>query len=122
VEEGDGSEQPTKPNQHLLLLNLGAGGNTRDQVQLSNDSPHSCGNTSERAEGGLNLEELLSLCTSCFGSMVKECEKVIYEEKVGTEGVLVSKQGRKNVKPGPFLDAFDDLDVDLAHGMDYMDT
>ncbi|GKF23589.1 hypothetical protein Tco_0075911, partial [Tanacetum coccineum] len=26
-----------------------------------------------------------------------------------------SKQGRKNVKPGPSLDAFDDLDVDLAH-------
>ncbi|GJU67607.1 hypothetical protein Tco_1253866 [Tanacetum coccineum] len=34
----------------------------------------------------------------------------------------VSKQGRKNVKPGPTLDAFDDLDADLAYGMDYMDT
>ncbi|GJW99412.1 hypothetical protein Tco_0183326, partial [Tanacetum coccineum] len=27
----------------------------------------------------------------------------------------VSKQGRKNAKPGPTLDAFDDLDADLAH-------
>ncbi|GJQ97027.1 putative reverse transcriptase domain-containing protein [Tanacetum coccineum] len=36
----------------------------------------------------------------------------------------VSKQGRKNAKPGPTLDdsAFDNLDADLAHGMDYMDT
>ncbi|GJR14925.1 hypothetical protein Tco_0797577 [Tanacetum coccineum] len=34
----------------------------------------------------------------------------------------VSKQGRKNAKPGPTLDdsTFDDLDAD--HGMDYMDT
>nr|GEU54060.1 ribonuclease H-like domain-containing protein [Tanacetum cinerariifolium] len=37
---------------------------------------------------------------------------------------LVSKQGRKNDKPGPTLDdsAFDDLDADLVHGMDYMET
>ncbi|GJU86474.1 hypothetical protein Tco_1294020 [Tanacetum coccineum] len=36
----------------------------------------------------------------------------------------VSKQGRKNAKLGPTLDdsAFDNLDADLAHGMDYMDT
>ncbi|GJT57580.1 hypothetical protein Tco_0992634 [Tanacetum coccineum] len=34
----------------------------------------------------------------------------------------VSKQGRKNGKPGPTLDAFDDLDADLAYGMDYIDT
>ncbi|GJU57570.1 hypothetical protein Tco_1235336 [Tanacetum coccineum] len=34
----------------------------------------------------------------------------------------VSKQGRKNAKPRPTLDASDDLDADLAHGMEYMDT
>ncbi|GKA87653.1 hypothetical protein Tco_0809417 [Tanacetum coccineum] len=34
----------------------------------------------------------------------------------------ISKQGRKNAKSKPTLDAFDDLDVDLAHGMDYMET
>ncbi|GKF30537.1 hypothetical protein Tco_0100335, partial [Tanacetum coccineum] len=33
----------------------------------------------------------------------------------------VSKQGRKNAKPRPTLDAFDDLDVDLAHGMETID-
>ncbi|GJW47419.1 hypothetical protein Tco_0079065 [Tanacetum coccineum] len=33
----------------------------------------------------------------------------------------VSKQERKSTKPGPTLDAFDDLNADIAHGMDYMD-
>ncbi|GKF16514.1 hypothetical protein Tco_0061432, partial [Tanacetum coccineum] len=35
----------------------------------------------------------------------------------------VSKQGRKKAKPRPTLDdsTFDDLDADLAHGMDYME-
>ncbi|GKB40583.1 hypothetical protein Tco_0885525, partial [Tanacetum coccineum] len=28
----------------------------------------------------------------------------------------------KNVKPGPSLDAFDDRNADLTHGMNYMDT
>ncbi|GJV71078.1 hypothetical protein Tco_1491073 [Tanacetum coccineum] len=90
VEDGEGSEQPTEPqpipsptqpsvgdqphvtesssgpdNTHSPSINLeGTGGNKGDQVQLSNDSPHSGGNTSERAEGCLNLEELLSLCTN----------------------------------------------------------
>ncbi|GKA02703.1 hypothetical protein Tco_0675484 [Tanacetum coccineum] len=89
-EEGEGSEQPTEPqpipsptqpsvgdqphviesssgptNTHSPSINLeGTGGNKRDQVQLSNDSPHSGGNTFKRAEGGLNLEELLSLCSN----------------------------------------------------------
>ncbi|GJX74707.1 hypothetical protein Tco_0313302 [Tanacetum coccineum] len=49
--------------------------------------------------------------------MVKECVSVIYEEKVGKEGVYI-----QNVKPTPNLDAFDDLDADLAHGMEYIDT
>ncbi|GKA02704.1 hypothetical protein Tco_0675485 [Tanacetum coccineum] len=53
--------------------------------------------------------------------MVKECEKVIYEEKVGKEGACI-QTGEENAKTGPTLDAFDDLDADLAHGMDYMDT
>ncbi|GKA75169.1 hypothetical protein Tco_0781547, partial [Tanacetum coccineum] len=29
---------------------------------------------------------------------------------------------RNNAKPRPTLDSFDDLDADLAHGMDYMGT
>ncbi|GJY32627.1 hypothetical protein Tco_0417096 [Tanacetum coccineum] len=34
-----------------------------DKVQSSNDSPHLGGNTSERAEGGLNLQVLYNTCT-----------------------------------------------------------
>ncbi|GJZ06784.1 putative ribonuclease H-like domain-containing protein [Tanacetum coccineum] len=48
---------------------------------------------------------------------IKKLEKKCKKE-------FVSKQGRKNAKPGPTLDdsAFDDLDANLAHGMDYMKT
>ncbi|GJU83827.1 putative reverse transcriptase domain-containing protein [Tanacetum coccineum] len=69
-----------------------------DQVQPSHDSPLSDGPTSNIAEGGITLEELYVLCTN------------------------LSNRGRKNVKPEPTLDdsTFDDLDVD--HGMEYMDT
>ncbi|GJS57124.1 putative ribonuclease H-like domain-containing protein [Tanacetum coccineum] len=40
------------------------------------------------------------------------------------EGTNGSKgdQGRKNAKSKPTLDAFDNLDANLAHGMDYMET
>ncbi|GJR14837.1 hypothetical protein Tco_0797489 [Tanacetum coccineum] len=134
-------------------MNLeGTGGNKGDQVQLSNDSPHSGGNTSERAEGGLNLEELLSLCTNLSNRVLaletakdaqaakilklktrikkleKKCKPSISHHRAWLKSVKrlsmkkrlgkkepVSKQGRKNVKPGPTLDAFDDLDADLAH-------
>ncbi|GJX02969.1 hypothetical protein Tco_0188885 [Tanacetum coccineum] len=50
---------------------------------------------------------------------VRSVSRFIYcnEEKVGKESV--SKQGRKNAKPEPTLDAFDDLDAD---GRDYMET
>ncbi|GKD64557.1 hypothetical protein Tco_1306665, partial [Tanacetum coccineum] len=58
VEEGEGSEQPTKPQPTPSPTQ------PRDQVQLSNNSPHSGGNISKRSEDGLNLEELLSLCTN----------------------------------------------------------
>ncbi|GJT15573.1 hypothetical protein Tco_0874279 [Tanacetum coccineum] len=64
----------------------GIDGSKGDQVQSSNDRPHSGGNTFERAEGELNL------------------------------------QGRKNTKSKPTLDAFDDLDANLAHGIYYMET
>ncbi|GKB32113.1 hypothetical protein Tco_0871514 [Tanacetum coccineum] len=104
-----------------------------DQVQLSNDSPHSGGNTSERAEGALNLEELLSLCTNLSNKVLAlettkdtQAAKILKLKtrikKLLGKKELVSKQGRKTIKPGPTLDAFDDLDADLANGMDYIDT
>ncbi|GJX90840.1 hypothetical protein Tco_0344166 [Tanacetum coccineum] len=103
----------------------GTGGSQGDQVQSSNDRPHSGGNTSERAKGGLNLHVLHNTYTF-LSQQVLDLQKakdaqVVKDEKVGKKE-SASKQGRKNAKPGPNLDAFDDLDADLAHGMDYMET
>ncbi|GKC21591.1 putative ribonuclease H-like domain-containing protein, partial [Tanacetum coccineum] len=52
---------------------------------------------------------------------LKSVKRLSMKKRLGQKEP-VSKQGRKNVKPGPTLDAFDDLDADLAYGMDYMDT
>ncbi|GJU66772.1 hypothetical protein Tco_1253031 [Tanacetum coccineum] len=156
VEEGKCSKQSTKPqptpsptqpsvgdqpnvtesssrpdNAHSPSMNLeGTGGNKGGQVQLSNDSPHLGGNTSERAEGGLNLEELLSLCTN-LSNMVLALEtakdaQAVKILKLKTRRIKKwtrsTSPGKKSTKPGPTLDAFNDLDVNLAHGIDYMDT
>ncbi|GJY71012.1 hypothetical protein Tco_0474715 [Tanacetum coccineum] len=119
----------------------GTGGSEGDQVQLPHDSPLSGGHTSDRAEGGLNLEELFATEILKLKTSIKKLEKkykpsishhiawlrsvsiLSMKKKLGKKE-SVSKQGRKNAKPGPTLDdsAFDNLDADLAHGMDYMDT
>ncbi|GKF09085.1 hypothetical protein Tco_0043309 [Tanacetum coccineum] len=135
----------------------GTGGSEGDQVQLPHDSPLSGGHTSDRAEGGLNLEELFVLCTNLSNRVLaletskdaqaieilqlktrikkleKKCKPSISHHRAWLRSVSilsmkkklgkkesVSKQGRKNAKPGPTLDdsAFNNLDVD---GMDYMD-
>ncbi|GJR74736.1 putative ribonuclease H-like domain-containing protein [Tanacetum coccineum] len=90
VEEGEGSRTHTKPQptpsptqpsvgdqthvtesssrpentQNSRKTLEGTGGSEGDQVQLPHDSPLSGGHTSDRAEGGLNLEELFVLCTN----------------------------------------------------------
>ncbi|GJS08167.1 hypothetical protein Tco_0364963 [Tanacetum coccineum] len=88
--EGEGSEQPIEPNKTRLLLNLEQGDATPytdsssshdttqdsrdslegtnesegDQVQPSHDSNLLGGPTSDRAKGGMTLEELSVLCTN----------------------------------------------------------
>ncbi|GKD21191.1 hypothetical protein Tco_1222894, partial [Tanacetum coccineum] len=90
VDEGEGSEQPIKPqptpsptqpstgDQPPITessyspdttedprVNLeGTGGSQRDHVQIPYDSPLLGGHISDKAEGGLNLEELSILCTN----------------------------------------------------------
>ncbi|GKE40179.1 hypothetical protein Tco_1463584 [Tanacetum coccineum] len=124
VDEGEGSSQPTEPQptpsptqpstgdqppmtessyrpdttQDSRVNLEGTGGSQGDHVQIPHDSPFSGGHISDKAEGGLNLDELLT--------RIKKLEK----------------KWRKNAKQGPTLDAFDDLDADLAHGMDYIET
>ncbi|GJT00388.1 hypothetical protein Tco_0821557 [Tanacetum coccineum] len=161
VEEGE--ESSYRPdNTHSPSINLeGTGRSEGDQVQLPHDSPLSGGHTSDRAEGGLNLEELFVLCTNLSNRVLiletykdaqaveilklktrikklkKKCKPIISHHRAWLRSVSilsmnkklgkkesVSKQGRKKAKPGPTLDdsAFDDLDVNLAYGMDYMET
>ncbi|GJX97117.1 hypothetical protein Tco_0352915 [Tanacetum coccineum] len=83
--EGEGSEQPTPfpsqsstGNQPPVTASStshdttqdsrdsleGTNGSEWDQVQPSHDNPLSGDRTSEKVEGGLNLEELFSLCTN----------------------------------------------------------
>ncbi|GKF55447.1 hypothetical protein Tco_0165787, partial [Tanacetum coccineum] len=131
-------------------------GSERTQVQSSHDSPLSGDHTSEKADGGLNLEELFVLCTNLSNSVLaletskdaqaaeilklkdkikklkRMCKTNISHHRAWLKSVKrlsmkkrlgrkesVSKQGRKNAKPKPTLDAFDDLDAD---GRDYMET
>ncbi|GJQ92861.1 hypothetical protein Tco_0004000 [Tanacetum coccineum] len=148
VKEGEGSEQPTKPQPTP----------SSTQPTLSLDSNLLGGPTSDRAKGGMTLEELSVLCTNLSNRVLaleaskdaqaaeiiklktrikklkKKCHLVISHHKAWLRSVSrlsmkrklgrkesVSKQGRKNAKPGPTLDdsIFDDLDA--GHGIDYMD-
>ncbi|GJV29413.1 hypothetical protein Tco_1385861 [Tanacetum coccineum] len=70
--KGEGSDQPpvtasstshdtTQDSRDSLE---GTNGSEWDQVQPSHDNPLSGDRTSEKVEGGLNLEELFSLCTN----------------------------------------------------------
>ncbi|GJY22765.1 putative ribonuclease H-like domain-containing protein [Tanacetum coccineum] len=62
----------------------GTGGSQRDHVQIPHDSPLSGGHTSDRAEGGLNLDSLL-----------KTCNPTPHSTKHGLRSVS-SCQGRKS--------------------------
>ncbi|GJT34188.1 putative ribonuclease H-like domain-containing protein [Tanacetum coccineum] len=180
--EGEGSEQPTEPqptpspthpsigDQPPVTDSSSSHDTTQDsrdsledtngsegtQVQSSHDSPLSGDHTSEKAEGGLNLEELFVLCTNLSNRVLaletskdaqaaeilklkdqikklkRKCKPSISHHRAWLKSVkrlsmkkrlgrkeYVSKQGRKNAKPEPTLDAFDDLDAD---GRDYMET
>ncbi|GJR76671.1 putative ribonuclease H-like domain-containing protein [Tanacetum coccineum] len=127
-------------------------GSEGTQVQSSHDSPLSGDHTSEKAKGGLNLEELFVLCTNLSNRVLtletskdaqaaeilklkdqikklkRKCKPsishqlwmpvMILKKRLGRKE-SVSKHGRKNAKPQPTLDAFDDLDAD---GRDYIET
>ncbi|GKC74660.1 hypothetical protein Tco_1120543 [Tanacetum coccineum] len=152
--KGEGSEQPTEPQPtpsltqpisgdqppvtatssiHATTQDFrdsleGTNGSEGVQVQPSYDSPLSDGPTSDRAEGGMTLEELYVLCTNLSNRVLAlkaskdaQAAEII---KLKTRIKKLKKKshpGRKNAKPRPTLDVFDDLDADLAHGMEYID-
>ncbi|GJR27777.1 hypothetical protein Tco_1104009 [Tanacetum coccineum] len=179
--EGEGSEQPTEPQPTPSPTHLSTGdqppvtnpssshnttqdskdsledtnGSEGTQVQSSYDSPLLGDHTSEKAKGGLNLEELFILCTNLSNRVLaletskdaqaaeilklkdqikklkRKCKPSISYHRAWLKSVKrlsmkkrlgmkesVSKQERKNAKPEPTLDAFDDLDAD---GRDYIE-
>ncbi|GKB74797.1 hypothetical protein Tco_0936209, partial [Tanacetum coccineum] len=88
-------EQPQVPRDSLE----GTDGSKGDQVQSSNDRPHSCGNTSERAEGGLTLQVLHNTCT-LLSQQVLDLQKV--KDAQATEILKLKtriKKREKNCKP-----------------------
>ncbi|GJV10050.1 hypothetical protein Tco_1351591 [Tanacetum coccineum] len=94
-----------------------------DQVQSSHDSPLLGDHTSEKAEGGLNLEELFVLCTNLSNRVLaletSKDAQAVEILKLKDQIKKLKRKWRKNAKPKPTLDAFDDLDAD---GRDYMET
>ncbi|GKA38311.1 hypothetical protein Tco_0730862 [Tanacetum coccineum] len=79
--------------------------------------------TSEKHEGGLNLEELFVLCTNLSNRVLAlETSKDAQAAeilKLKDQIKKLKRKWRKNAKPEPNLDVFDDLD---AGGRDYMET
>ncbi|GJU04328.1 hypothetical protein Tco_1114666 [Tanacetum coccineum] len=62
------------------------------------------------------LEKKCKPSISHHKAWLKSVKRLSMKKRLGKKE-SVSKQGRKNVKPGPTLDAFDDLDDDLVHGV-----
>ncbi|GJS47104.1 putative ribonuclease H-like domain-containing protein [Tanacetum coccineum] len=153
VTDSSSSHDTTQDSKDSLEDTNGSKGT---QVQSFHDIPLSGDHTSEKAKGGLNLEELFVLCTNLSNMVLaletskdaqateilklkdqikklkRKCKPSISYRKAWLKSVkrlsmkkrlgrkeYVSKQGRKNAKPKPTLDAFDDLDAD---GRDYMET
>ncbi|GKE37994.1 hypothetical protein Tco_1461399 [Tanacetum coccineum] len=67
------------------------------------------------------LEKKCKPSISHHRAWLKSVKRLSMKKRLGKKEPI-SKHRRKNVKPRPTLDAFDDLDADLAHSMDYMDT
>ncbi|GJY67172.1 putative ribonuclease H-like domain-containing protein [Tanacetum coccineum] len=145
--EGEGSEQPTEPQptpsptqpstgdqppvtdsssvydttQDSRDSLEGTNGSEGDQVQPSHDSNHLGGPTSDRAKGGMTLEELFVLCTNLSNKVLAleaskdaQAAQII---KLKTRLKKLKKKshpGRRNAKTEPTLDdsTFDDLDAD----------
>ncbi|GJS02647.1 hypothetical protein Tco_0319155 [Tanacetum coccineum] len=152
--EGEGSEQPTKPQPTPSPTQPSTGyqppvtdsssshdttqdsrdsleGTNRsevDQVQSSHDSPLlDALETSKDAQAAeiLKLKDQIKKLKRKFKPSIshhrawlKSVKRLSMKKRLGRKE-SVSKQGRKNAKPEPTLDAFDDLDAD---GRDYMET
>ncbi|GJT01211.1 ribonuclease H-like domain-containing protein [Tanacetum coccineum] len=62
------------------------------------------------------LEKKCKPSISIYRAWLKSVKRLSMKNRLGKKEP-VSKQRRKSTKPGPNLDAFEDFDVDLAHGV-----
>ncbi|GKC39318.1 hypothetical protein Tco_1051702 [Tanacetum coccineum] len=148
VEEGDGSEQPTKPQHHLSTqpsvgdqphvtesssgpdnthspsINLeGTGGNEGDQVHVLALETAKDAQAAKILKLNIRIKKLEKKCKPSIShhrAWLKSLKRLSMKKRLGQKEP-VSKQGRKMSNQGPSLAAFV-IYVDLAHGMDYMDT
>ncbi|GJR00079.1 hypothetical protein Tco_0523063 [Tanacetum coccineum] len=143
VTDSSSSHDTTQDSRDSLEDTNGSEGT---QVQSSHDSPLSGDHTSEKAKGGLNLEELFVLCTNLSNRVLaletskdaqaaeilklkdqikklkRKCKPSISHHRAWLKSVkrlsMKKRLGRKEFRMLT-LDAFDDLDAD---GRDYMKT
>ncbi|GJS90528.1 hypothetical protein Tco_0773164 [Tanacetum coccineum] len=124
VDTGEGSEQPTEPQPTPSPTQPCTG----DQPPMTESSYSPDTTQDPRAAEILKLKtRIQKLEKKCKPSISHhrawlKCEQRLSMKKMLGKKESVSKQGRKNAKSKPTLDAFDDLDANLAHGMDYMET
>ncbi|GKA46908.1 hypothetical protein Tco_0739791, partial [Tanacetum coccineum] len=89
-----------------------------DEVQLPHDCPLLGGHTSDKAEGGLNLEGLFVLCTNLSNRVLAlETSKDAQAAEILKLKTSIKKLEKK-CKPSIShhrASAFDNLDADLAH-------
>ncbi|GKF11206.1 hypothetical protein Tco_0049132 [Tanacetum coccineum] len=135
--EGEGSEQPIEPQPTPSPTHHSTGEqppmaasssihdttqNIRDSLEGTNGSE---GDQDAQAAKILKLKDQIKklkrkckLSISHHKEWLKSVKRLSMKKRLGRKE-SVSKQGRKNAKPKPTLDAFDDLDAD---GRDYMET
>ncbi|GKB17703.1 hypothetical protein Tco_0851626 [Tanacetum coccineum] len=84
-----------------------------------------CSHTSDRAEGGLNLEELFVLCTNLSNKVLaletsKDAQTAVILQ-LKTRIKKLEKKWRKNAKLRPTKDDSAELDAELDEAINYMD-
>ncbi|GJU96147.1 putative ribonuclease H-like domain-containing protein [Tanacetum coccineum] len=135
--EGEGSEQPTEPqltpsptypsigDQPSVTDSSSSHDTTQDSKDSLEDTNGSEGTQDAQAAEIIKLKDQIKklkrkckLSISHHKEWLKSVKRLSMKKRLGRKE-SVSKQGRKNAKPKPTLDAFDDLDAD---GRDYMET
>ncbi|GJV37711.1 hypothetical protein Tco_1410188 [Tanacetum coccineum] len=134
--KGEGSEQPTEPqptpspthpstrDQPPMTDSSSSHDTTQDSRDSLEDTNRSEGTQDAQAVEILKLKDQIKKLKRKFKPSIshhrawlKSVQRLSIKKRLGMKE-SISKHGRKNAKPEPTLDAFDDLDAD---GRDYME-